>query len=145
MISGKEPVNDIDGLNSVIITGGEPIQGKHGFGIIVGNGSQRRKLSIKGFLLCQGSRDLIIVQQFPLPGNKINFSGIDFSDVYGVSPSEKFQINYIFYREAEIIVLPGDQMPPQSQVNNVQLSVLLQELFPYHIKAFSRIENIRLN
>lgn len=71
--------------------------------------------------------------------HKINFRASELANHHLIAPSQKLKIDYIFKREAEIVISAGENVVSQAEINNVELLVDLQKLFSHNVEALSRI------
>ena len=93
--------------------------------MIVCYGLQGRDLSLKCAFFCQRCGDLIIVQAVSLLSDEVYFRVSNLPNRDLIASAEKLQENDILQGVSEIIILPGDQVPPQAQIYNIELSILL--------------------
>ena len=102
---------------------------------------QGRDLSLKCAFLCQRCGDLIVVQAVSLLSDEVYFRIADFPNRDLVASAEQLQENDILQGVSEIIILPGDQVPPQAQIHDIELSVLLKKLFSFDIVSADFIKS----
>ena len=51
--------------------------------------------------------------------HKINFRASDFANHHLIAPSQKLKTDYIFKREAEIVISAGENVVSQTEINSV--------------------------
>ena len=128
-------------FDSVVITGGVTVQSQYDFGIVVPDAAQGLHFAVKGFLGGHVSGDLEIGQDALFLGDKIDFCCPDFADVHPVAAAQQFEIDDVFQRKSQVVLMSWQNMVAQAQVNHIPFFVGLEELFANHVKALDRIKD----
>ena len=139
-IFSKKPVGKVLYANAIIVSYCQAFCCKDYFFVIIADLCQWTHFAVKR-LLCRHICCYLIVAVFAmLLRHKINFRASELANHHLIAPSQKLKLDYIFKREAEIVISAGENVVSQAEINNVELLVDLQKLFSHNVEALSRIK-----